>query len=152
LLIQGMPALVAGGTAVVLMLICPRTADLQAAYLVQGAQCVRTEQFDEAFVCFQRLLEFDPSRDEFLYGYALAAQGKGYTGTALSTMRKLAPEDHAGYGLAHLWLGRRLFLQLPSTPEETRIAERHPLLALDKEPDLLEAHVLLTNMYVRSDR
>lgn len=152
-LLQGLPALLIGGGAVFLAFWLKLTPESQAtqSYFDEGRRRFAAKDFNGAQICFERLAVMDPDKPEYRYWLALTAAGLEQDERAASQLARLAPSDRQGYGPAHLLQARSLILQNPTLPGPVALlAERHLQRALQADPESLEAHLFLADLYGRT--
>jgi tetratricopeptide (TPR) repeat protein len=124
----------------------------EARYLAHAEACRKNGEFADAATCYSRLLQSDESRPDYRYGAALVAEATGELDRAVLLMSELAPDDRAGHGAAHLWMARWLSKQPSAGPDSGRRIERHLVRALAKQADLVDAHALLAERYMKEQK
>ena len=151
--VSGIPALLAGATALALFLYLWTTPEDQVAarYLQQAARRTSAKDYDAALVCYERLIKDSGPQPEILYDQALALQAKGDRGQAESILSRIAPIERPGYLPAHMKLARLLLAGEDRTERTVRVAERHARYALDG-PDSVEASALLGQILIGTGR
>lgn len=102
-LIQGLPALVAGFAAfVVLGMIAAQHDELTQSYRYASASALSAKNYKSARVYLQRLYQLGAETNETNYNFALALEQSGQPQRAAAIIDSLAPEDHVGFPMAHL--------------------------------------------------
>ncbi len=134
LLLQGLPALAAGVATLMVLAFSVFTPaqEIQGRYTEQAQNMVRTKEYSEALVCYERLAILQDDRPETLYDMARAAMAAGKQGRCDQIMNQLAPlddPDRVGLAKAHLWMAARL-LQSGPNPLRLQLAEAHLQLAI----------------------
>ncbi|MCS6976920.1 MAG: tetratricopeptide repeat protein [Gemmatales bacterium] len=156
LLFAGLPALAALVlTVVVAGIAMTKTSEVevQSRYFRTGHAHLAAGRYDQALVCFERLVHLAPHRQDVLFALALASEGVGQTERAVQIMSELAPQDKAGYAPAHLWYAKQLLQAPQKSPKVLDAAEAHLLRALDGELDNRpEAEGLLGELYLARNR
>ena len=155
-LLLGAPALLLFlVTAVLAFLVVLHSGDkLKARYLQLAAEDLRAKNFPAARIAYQRLSLFDPDRPDLRYGLGLALQGQNQMEHARAIMDSVAPLGSAGesFGPAHFWLGQVLLSRKPVPPQELKAAEAHLEKAIEKGVRAVEAHAILGQVYLKTDR
>ncbi|OAI50987.1 hypothetical protein AYO44_05360 [Planctomycetaceae bacterium SCGC AG-212-F19] len=181
-LLFGMPALLAaigvGALGVAVAMEVP--GELGSYYQRQAARQLVARDYLAARVGYERLARLPDSRPEHLYGLALVlrglgeqeetagrkdlAEGRAEQAAARSAEARLFYErarvllstaaslDGPGYPPAHIRLAVDLLAQGAPLPPTLDLAERHLLRAVQLQPEALEAHALLGQFYVRTNR
>jgi len=99
--------------------------NIEGSYRTIVRDALEAEQYQRAFVGAERLLQCAPFNSEYRFWLALACEGKGDKRLADELMAALAPDDRAGFGLAHFWRADRLLRQEPLEMAAIQQAERH---------------------------
>jgi tetratricopeptide (TPR) repeat protein len=154
LLIQGLPALLVAVAAVGLMVTLAQAEPnrTEADYQAHARQSLQTGKYEDAATSYERLILISPEQEEYRFGSARAAEALEHLDQATAIISELASENRSGYGPAHLWLARRLFQQPAASTDRNLSIERHLLRALEKQPGMTEANVLLAQLYVNTRR
>ena len=115
-----------------------------------GRQAFGGRDYETARIAYQRLaqLRSDHPRED-LFTLALSLDGLGRKKEAMELFSMLAPLGMEGYPPAHLYLARTLLVQTNATLQIVRAAESHLLQVVDADPNDVEAHDLLSQIYVR---
>jgi len=147
---MGLPAIVAGsavlGTLGIGRLISGK--QWMAIYNAAAQAALKNNDFATADVCFRRMTAFDGATPAAQYGLAVTAARQGDEARARSLMRRIAPEDAAGYPAAHLWLAKDLLRQNARlTPKTGRVAAHHLRQSLAGNENNAELHLLLGKVY-----
>lgn len=152
-LMQGLPALLLGMAVAVLACLLGQTpeSDLLWRYPHEAARAWQEGNYHAAQVCYERLALAHEGRPEYEYSLALTDLALGQEGRALALLNNLAASDRQGYPPAHLWHARRL-LDAKASPQALHAAELHLLRALQGQPELREAHPLLGQLYLATNR
>lgn len=154
-LLASLPALLAGVTLAAILLRGKWTPDevWLRTYDDLTAAALRVEDTEAAEVYCRRMAVLDASAPQAIYGLAItAAQKKDYD-RARSLMRRIAPEDAAGYPAAHLWLATDMVRQGGRLERRAeKLLEHHLTQYLAGGGGNWEAHALLGQLYsVRGD-
>src|SRR5262245_43872010 len=98
LLLQGLPALVVGTVAVVVLVQAALTPAqrLETRYLEHAQASAKAKNHEESLVCYERLADMQSDRPEILYEMAQACEAAGQTERCLLLMGRLAPADRPG--------------------------------------------------------
>src|SRR5262245_18950893 len=151
LLLQGLPALVVGSVALVVLaqVAFVPAHQHEARYLERAQASSKAQNHAEALVCYERLADLGNDRPDVLFEMAVACEATGQPERCLLLMGRLAPVDRAGgYGKAHLWHAVRLLSRPSQTPQLRQLAETHLLRALEAGLDDREAaYGLLGELY-----
>ncbi len=153
LLFQGLPALLLGGTALVMATTVSLTPgqELETRYLQKAKDAFRAKDYPLAMTCYDRLAHLAKDRPDILYGLALTAEAQGLEEWAGILMSDLAPLDRQGFAEAHVWWARRLLLGPNASPQTRKAAEAHLLRALEGAlQDREQVHGLLGELYLNA--
>lgn len=105
-----------------------------------------------AQLCYASLFQTRPDDLKYEYGLALSLSKLGQDKAATILMRKLAPEDAAGYLPAQLQVVRDLLADSSPSPEARRSAEVRLQQILKAQPKNPEVHAMLAVLYSKADR
>jgi tetratricopeptide (TPR) repeat protein len=153
-LLQGIPAIAATATVIVLMVRWAGVPaqEIEARYQERAGGAAKAKDFPTALVCYERLAALGRDRPENLYELAVALEAQGERERAFEIMEQLAPVERNGHGPAHLWLGIHYWEGL-GQPENRARAEAHLQRALQAGlPDIDAAHGLLGDLYAQTGR
>jgi tetratricopeptide (TPR) repeat protein len=153
LLLQGLPALLVGTTALAAAAMVNLTPaqEVQTRYLQKARSAFRAKDYPLAMTCYDRLAHLAKDRPEILYGLALTAEAQGLEEWASILMNDLAPPDRQGFAEAHVWWARRLLLGPNTSGQTQKAAEAHLLRALEGAlEDREEVHGLLGELYLNA--
>ncbi len=150
----GAPALVAllgSSTVAVFWLFFP--TNYQARYVQLGIEALEKQNLQAANLYFRRLTEAHTNRPDYQLLLAVSYQKLGQTGLAAMLFRRLAPLDgEQGYVPAHLALADERLASNTPTKQQIQEAEQHLLMALRIEPENVDAHARLGELYFRLNR
>ena len=155
-LIQGLPALIAISSVVATLawvfMLGEHGSEIKAAYQRRAEQSLSTQPV-EALTCYERLVDTDDSRPEYVFGLAQACEANKLHQRALGLLNQLAPlwTVRATPPLTITWRSCLLAPGQIST-ETLAEAERHLVRVVEQEPNAVGAHVLLAQIYLVSDR
>jgi Tfp pilus assembly protein PilF len=147
----GLPAVMLAAAVMGTLWIGQQTSDRHWFKVYQGAaaSALNGNNFASADVYFRRMSVIDGSSPVATYGMALTAASQGDEARARALMRRIAPDDVAGYPPAHLWLAHdTLKLNGKLTPQMGRVVEHHLLQALAGNESNAEIHLLLGRLYL----
>lgn len=123
-------------------------ADWARIYGAAGAAALRAGALEAADVYFRRMAVLDEASPSAWYGLAMIAQRQDDLPRARELLRRIAPDDQAGYPDAHYWLAQDLIRQkLPATPQVIRELEHHLRQALRAAAHQSESRVILAQLY-----
>ena len=152
-LLASLPAILAAGTVLVILLLGRQTPKIQWTWVYHqaAAEVIKQGDFAAAEVYFRRMAAIDESAPAAFYGLALIAAHQGNVDRARVLMRRIAPEDEAGYAPAHFWLAKDMLKPAtPLTPPAAAIMEHH--LKQAAHGGNTEANLLLGQFYaLRAD-
>jgi tetratricopeptide (TPR) repeat protein len=152
LLLQGLPAFAASVAALLVLAFALFTSadEIGSRYRERAQTMMRTKDYPEALVCYERLAHLQGDPPEILFEMARAAQLAGKPERCDQIMNQLAPlndKDHVGLAKAHLWMARRL-LAGETNPVRRQLAEAHLLMSIEGGvEDKGLAYGLLGEMY-----
>jgi Tfp pilus assembly protein PilF len=146
----GIPAILVGGAALIILLIGRGTS--QSTWLSGYAQAAATslehKDYAAAEVYYHRVAMLDDAAPATIYGMALAAAGREDLDRARGLMRQIAPASGGGYPPAHLWLAKEMLVRGKQlAPSENQILEQHLLKSLAGDTQNNESHALLGYFY-----
>ena len=154
-LLAGLPALLAGiGALVLVILVGTSSDDARAAhYLLEAEDHSKASDFATAAICYEHLIQDAGPRPDLLYPYAMALKGKGNRAESESIFARLAPIDGGGHIPAHLEMARILFGSRDRSPRTFRALEVHLKAALGGSPwEAAEAGLMLGQFYAATGR
>lgn len=155
LLLQGLPALVVGAGALVVLTfaVLTPTQEVEAHYWEHAKEAAKVKDYPEALACYERLADLQNDRADIIYELALAAEADGQLDRCRRLMGQLAAVDHQGYAKAHVWQAIRLMAEANQTQQQRQLAETHLLRALEAGiEDKEAAHGLLGELYMTRGR
>jgi tetratricopeptide (TPR) repeat protein len=156
-LLAAMPAILAG-TGLLALGVAAAMFDpnrYRAYHFEKAVRLLNAKDYPAALLRLERLRELDGSGEgdrEVRYHLAVCLDALGERDRATGLIDRLAPDDRAGFALAHVWKARRLVVGADRPPGDLRAAESHLLHAIQNAPDLIEAHVLLAQFYLATGR
>jgi Tfp pilus assembly protein PilF len=158
-LLQGLPALLLAlgviflAAVVIAGKVGSDRQQLASHYQMQAAQSMVARNWDAARVAYERLAVLDDDKPDHRYALALALQGLGQKERAVGLMGALAPLDGPqGFAPAHLWLGLIYYSQSGSNPRAQQLAEQHLTRVVKLQPEAVEAHIMLAQIYMRNSQ
>jgi tetratricopeptide (TPR) repeat protein len=157
-LLGGVPAVLAFTVVVFLAGAAASTdmAKMRTHYFEEAVRYFHARNFAGARAGFERIAEWDgPEGDpQVRYNLAVCLKDLGQHDRAVALLEPLAPDDRPGYGLAHLWKARRIWVEkgTKATPADARAGEQQVLLALEATPNDVEANALLGTYYLQTDK
>jgi tetratricopeptide (TPR) repeat protein len=150
-LLQGLPALVAGVIALLVLGLTFFTPaqDIENRYLERAQTALKAKDYSEAVLCYERLADIQSDRPDIVYELAIATKAAGHPERCARLMHQLAPPDRQGYPKAHLWQAEHLLTTANSTQHKQQLAETHLLRAIQGGvEDKGLAHGLLGGIYL----
>jgi tetratricopeptide (TPR) repeat protein len=123
-------------------------ADWARTYGAAGTAALRAGELAAADVYFRRMAVLDQTSPSAWYGLALTAERQDDLPRARELLRRIAPENKAGYPEAHYWLAQDLIRQkVLATPQVVRELEHHLRQALRVTAYQSESRVILAQLY-----
>jgi tetratricopeptide (TPR) repeat protein len=154
--IWGLPALFALGAVVVVAgaVWTMPTSQLIHEYSDAGRRHLQASNYVSAMGCYQRLAQLGVDDQELRYRLALTEFGLGRHDRAVKMMAELASIERPGYVPAHVWWARRYLVVSSEAQslEALSYAEQHLRWALQQKTESLEAHALLGQLCIASNR
>jgi tetratricopeptide (TPR) repeat protein len=153
-LLQGLPALLAslGVAALALHIVLASPEQLVGRYRHEAQRALKAGDHPTAEKCYERLAILKGDDPEVRYGLAMVAEAQGRPERARALIEPLAPLDRPGYAPAHLWQAKRLLAKADASPQDFRDAEVHLRRALQGQPNEVEAHARLGQLYLAGGR
>jgi tetratricopeptide (TPR) repeat protein len=154
-LLFGLPSLLAlvllGGYGIFLYGWKPAHAEARAYNVARNA--FQGLDFERARIAYQSLLQLGgKERQEYAYRLMLAQMRLGMDRDAALMALALAPPNRLGYAPAHLFMARSLLTATNITTALIERAASHLERVLISDPSNLEAHDLLSQIYMSSGR
>ncbi|MGH9579672.1 MAG: tetratricopeptide repeat protein [Terriglobales bacterium] len=147
-----LPALVACllWAGFVLLLVAWKPAQTQARYREIASAALGRGDFESARVACERLLQTKTGNwNDSAFKLAISLRYLGKSAEAVALLSELAPMNRPGYPPAHLYLARTLLTRTNLSVQQFKAAETHLLHAVSVEPDMLDAHALLGQIYMQ---
>ena len=121
--------------------------ETELQYQADAAADLDAGQFRNARILYLRLLQKHQGDPELMFGLARALLGCSEFGAAQSLLNYLAPVNADGYPPAQLFLAQ-IMLQDPKAPANAKaLAEKHLNRVLEKEPQNIDAKILLAQIH-----
>jgi predicted Zn-dependent protease len=146
----GLPAIVVAAAAMGTVWLGAMTSDKEwsRVYNAAAAAALKNNDVAAADVYFRRMAMLDGAAPAAQYGLAVTAARAGDEARAQSLMRRIAPDDAAGFPPAHLWLAKDLLKHHAKlTPTVGRVVEHHLRQALAGNENNVELQTLLGRVY-----
>jgi len=125
------------------------SARAEAACVEAGRQAQTAGRYRRAELAYQSVLHLTrKAGPEHLYKLAQCYSHFGRRVETVAILSALAPLDKSGYWPAHLFLAQALLISPDVSPQALRVAENHLLRLLKLQPQNLDAHQTLGQLYV----
>ena len=121
-------------------------------YRAEFERSRRANEFGAARICAERLTLLENASAESRLRLADALYNEGNLNRALGLVDTMTLPDGTGYVPARLWKARYLVSRPPITSEAVREAENQTRRALEAQPNLTEAAVMLAEIYIQTGR
>lgn len=151
-LLWGLPALVVGLSCLVLggMVGARDRYVLGRKYVASGQDASQRSDWSSAKLYFERSLELGVRDPETLFELAVVAEKSGDQSRKLAVMERLAPDDKAVYAPAHFWRATQILSAGDISKAEAMLAESQLKLVLQLEPQNINAHSILGDLYFQA--
>ena len=120
-------------------------------YTEAASASVKDKNWDQARICFERILNAGQGNDSTSFGLVLALMELGQTDRARILLPALAPLDKPGYAPAQVLAARMILASGSFNQSEQQAAINHLNRALQTEPKSPPAHLLLGQIHLRSN-
>lgn len=127
-------------------------AELLQHYIQAADAAVRTRDYAAARTYFQKALLLGDRRPEVRYSLALCQEQLGQHTAAQALLAPLTEDGPGGYAPALLHNGRRLLAEVKPSPAALQKATLQLEQAVARQPELIEAQLLLGNLYWSAGR
>ncbi len=155
-LLLGLPAVIAAAAMVTVACAAALTDanQLRRRYFDEASWHFNRRNYEAARVGFERIVRegWDLGSSEVRYNLAVCLDVLGQPDRAAALIDELTPDDHVGFGPAHVWRARSLWSGTNHTPAEIRAGEEHLLRALQDTPGATEPCSLLGQYYLAAGR
>jgi Flp pilus assembly protein TadD len=153
-LLYGLPALLVGGTAIGLGTASWLSTDSQVIkrYLVEADRGLRDQEYAIGRTCYRKALALGDSRPVVRFNLALCLDGLGQRAGAEAMIKPLVDPQQTGFAPARMWRARELLGEAGVSTAAMQEVVLQLQRALQQQPDLVEADVMLGQLYYARGR
>jgi tetratricopeptide (TPR) repeat protein len=127
-------------------------SSLLNTYRREAASAAQAKDLRQLVLCLERACVLDPNEASIRFELARALAASEEHARASVFLTQLAPLDRRGYAPAQVWVASSLLVGNDVSSAQIQDAEAHLLRALESDPNLDEANLLLGRLYAQTGK